>query len=251
MIKLFTPLWLLAAAFLLFVPAPAEAFKLTPIEMLFAPAGRGATQTFQITNAHNQPIAVEIRIAARDMKLNGEDVLRDAEDSFVVYPAQAIVLPGKSQTVRVQWLGDTAPKRELAFRMIAEQLPIDLDRSPGDGARLKLLVRYIASLYVAPRGVKAKVVLESAGRKTAPNGEAKLAVVLHNQGTAHSLLRGLTLNVTGQAPGGGKVSVALTAKQLGGMIGQNLLAGRRRVFRLPWPAKLSSGPVVVTFNYAR
>lgn len=251
MIKLFFPLWIFSAVVLLFVPAPAEAFKLTPLEMLFAPAGRGATQTFQITNAHDQPIAVEIRIAARDMNLKGEDLLSDAENSFVVYPAQAIVLPGKSQTVRVQWIGDPSPKHELAFRMIAEQLPIDLHRKPTEGARLRLLVRYIASLYVAPRGVKAKVVLESAGRKTTSDGEAKLSVVLRNQGTAHSLLRRLTLNVTGQAGGGGKASVAFTAKQLYGMIGQNLLAGHRREFLLPWPAKLSGGPVVVSFDYVR
>ncbi len=251
MIKLFARLWIFAPVVLMFAPAPAEAFKFSPIEMVFAPAGRGATRTFQITNAHDQPIAVEIRIAARDMSLSGEDVLGDAEDSFVVFPAQALVLPGKSQSVRVQWIGDPSPERELAFRMLVEQLPIDLVREPGDGARLKLLVRYIASLYVAPRGVKAEVVLESAGRKTAAGGGAMLAVVLRNRGTAHSLLRRLTLTVTGQARSGGEVSVALTAEQLDGMIGQNLLAGHRREFLLPWPAKLSDGPVAVSFDYAR
>lgn len=251
MTKRFAQLWLSALVVLLFAPAPAGAFKLTPIEMVFEPAGRGATRTFQITNAHDRPIAVEIRLAARDMTLSGEDVLSDAEDSFAVFPAQAIVLPGKSQTVRVQWLGDPAPERELAFRMLAEQLPIDLNRDASDGARLKLLVRYIASLYVSPKGVEADVVLESAGRKTAADGVARLVVVLRNRGTAHSLLRGLTLTATGQARGGGEVSVALTAEQLDGMIGQNLLAGHRREFILPWPAKLGEGPVAVSFDYAR
>ncbi len=136
MTKLLAQAWLSALVVLLFVPAPAEAFKLTPIEMVFEPAGRGATRTFQITNAHDQPIAVEIRLAARDMNLSGEDVLSDAEDSFAVFPAQAIVLPGKSQTVRVQWLGDPAPERELAFRMVAEQLPIELNRETRERKRL-------------------------------------------------------------------------------------------------------------------
>ncbi len=248
--KLFACLWVSALVALLLAPAPAEAFKLTPIEMVFAPAGRGTTRTFQITNAHDQPIAVEIRFAARDMSLSGEDIRSDAEDSFVAFPAQAIVLPGRSQTVRVQWLGNPKPKGELAFRMMAEQLPIDLNREATDGARLKLLVRYVASLYVAPKGVKAEVALESAGRKTAAGG-ARLAIVLHNRGTAHSLLRGLTLTVTGQANGGGEVSVELAADQLDGMIGQNLLAGHRREFLLPWPAKLRDGPVTVSFDYAR
>lgn len=251
MTKFLAPWWLATLAVLLFAPAAAEAFKLTPIEMTFEPSGRGATRTFQITNAHDQPIAVEIRLSAREMTLSGEDRLSDAEDFFAVFPAQAIVLPGKSQTVRVQWLGDPAPERELAFRLVAEQLPIELTRETSDGARLKLLVRYIASLYIAPRGVEAEVVLESAVRTTAADGTARLAVVLHNRGTAHSLLRGLTLTATGQARGSGESSVTLTAEQLDGMIGQNLLAGHRREFLLPWPARLVEGPVTVSFDYAR
>ena len=144
--KILAPLWAASLLVSLFAPSAAEAFKFSPIEMVFAAAGRGATRTFQITNAHDQPIAVEIRIAARSMTLNGEDVLSDAEDLFVAFPSQAIVFPGKSQSIRVQWLGDPSPERELAFRMVAEQLPIDLDREIGDGARLRLLVRYVASL---------------------------------------------------------------------------------------------------------
>ncbi len=251
MTKIPAQLWLATLAVLLFASAPVEAFKLTPMEMTFQPTGRGATQTVRITNAHDQPIAVEIHLAAREMTLSGEDRLSDAEDFFAVFPAQAIVLPGKSQTVRVQWLGDPAPERELAFRLVAEQLPIDLNRETSDGARLKLLVRYIASLYIAPRGMEADVVLESAVQTTAADGSARLAIVLHNRGTAHSLLRGLTLTATGQARGNDKVSVALNAEQLDGMTGQNLLAGHRREFLLPWPVTLSEGPVAVSFDYAR
>ncbi len=241
----------LAILAILFAPAPAAAFKLTPIEMVFAPSGRGATRTFQITNANKQPIAIELRIAKRKMKLSGEDELSDAEDSFVVFPAQVIVAPGKSQTVRVQWLGNPSPARELPFRLFAEQLPIDLDKKPQNGARIRLLVRYVASLYVAPKGAKAEMVLVSAGKKTLSGGKARLSVVLHNRGTAHAILRHLSLTAKGRSRGGKEISVKLTAAQLDGMIGQNVLAGARREFRLPWPAKLADGPVSVSFTYSR
>ena len=48
MTKFLAQAWLSALVVHLFAPAPAEAFKLTPIEMVFEPAGRGATRTFQI-----------------------------------------------------------------------------------------------------------------------------------------------------------------------------------------------------------
>ncbi len=242
---------LVALLLALLAASPSSAFKFSPIEMTIEPSGRGSTRTFQITNVDEQPIAVELRIEARDMAVSGEDILEDAEDLFVVFPAQTIVMPGQSQSIRVQWLGEPNPDRELAFRLFAEQLPIDLDPNPADGARVRILVRYVASLYVAPRGASADLAVDSADRDAGAGGSAKLLVVIENNGSAHALLRNLTLSVTGRDATGADTTVALTPEQLDGMIGQNVLAGRRRAFRLPWPTALADGPVSITFDYVR
>ena len=231
----------LAAVLSAALALPAAAFKLTPIEMEFAPSGRGATQTFIIENPGAAPEAIELRTFTRDMDATGEDVLVEDIDNFVVFPAQVILQPGQEQAIRVQWIGDPAPSRELAYRLIAEQLPIDLGEAQEEGGQMKLLVRYIASLYVVPDGAKPEIVLVSAGPAADGSG---LELVFENAGTAHALLSDLVLTIRG----GGSEAV-LAKDQLESVAGQNVLAGHTRRFVLPWPAGIPAGPVEVEFTY--
>ena len=175
------------------------------------------------------------------MDAAGEDILVEDIDNFVVFPAQVILQPGQEQAIRVQWIGDPAPSQELAFRLIAEQLPIDLGEAQEEGGQMKLLVRYIASLYVVPDGAAPEVALVSA----VPSSDgAGLELVFENSGSAHALLSELVLTIAG---GGGEV--VLTKGQLEGVAGQNVLAGRTRQSVIAWPAGIAPGPVTATFTY--
>ena len=201
----------LVALFAVGLALPAQAFKLTPIEMEFSPSGRGATQTFVIENPGAAPEAIELRTYSRSMDAMGEDILVEDIDNFVVFPAQVILQPGQEQAIRVQWIGDPAPAQELAFRLIAEQLPIDLGEAQEEGGQMKLLVRYIASLYVVPDGAKPDVALVSAGPSVDGSG---LELVFENSGSAHALLSELVLTVNG-----GGNEVVLSKEQLEGIAG--------------------------------
>ena len=231
----------LALAVGLTLALPAQAFKLTPIEMEFAPSGRGATQTFLVENPNAAPEAIEIRMFSRDMNEAGEDILEEDLDNFVVFPAQIILQPGQEQAVRVQWIGDPAPAEELAYRLIAEQLPIDLGEEQDEGGQMKLLVRYIASVYIVPDGAKPKVALQGAGPAADGSG---LELVFTNAGSAHALLTDLTLTVKD-----GSGQVILGKEELENVSGQNLLAGHTRRFVIPWPAGIAPGAVEVDFSY--
>lgn len=224
----------LGLAFGLLAWQPAQAFRLVPIEMEFAPSGRGATQIFRVENDRSEPAAIEVRVMAREMSADGEDRLTPADESFVVHPAQIVLMPGQGQSVRVQWAGEAAPAKELAFRLIAEQLPVDLGQAPPQGGQVRLLVRYVASVYVVPPGAKPDVQVVRAG----PAQGGMLEVVVANRGTAHRILREpeLTLEAGGRR-------VALKGEALKGLSGENLLAGVERRFLVPWPAGVPQGPV--------
>jgi fimbrial chaperone protein len=69
---------------------------------------------------------------------------------------------------------------------------------------------------------------------------------MENQGTAHlkffSNLKLSLKSAQGQ-------TVTLTGEQqLQGVVGQNILAGNKRQFVLPWPKELPVGPVTATFE---
>ncbi|MGA1622411.1 MAG: molecular chaperone [Synechocystis sp.] len=221
-------------------------FTLLPMESFFAPVGPGSTQAFQITNnSKDAPLAVEIYITNRSHDLNGKETNhRDGvDDDFLVYPPQMQLQPGQVQTVRVSWLGDGAPQQELAFRLIAQQMPgsgdTTLDQQDGKTISLTTLIRYAASVYITPPGAKANILVESA--KAISNNELEL--ILHNQGTAHRILReNVTYTFTPKAQPDKAITIPLDIPIT------NLLAGDRRRFVVPWPKELPVGDINATIN---
>jgi len=212
----------------------AQAISFTPIETEFSPSGRGATQVFRLENTQAEPAAVEIGIKERAMARNGDDQLTDAEDQFNVFPAQVVLQPGQVQTIRVQYVGVAALDHERAFRLIAEQLPIDVGQAPQNGGRMRLLVKYVAAVYVVPTNVKA--VLKVGETSLVTEGAKQwLQVSVVNEGSMHKILKDLKLDVGG---------MTLAGAQLKGMEGENVLARTTRVFRISAPAGLTavSGP---------
>jgi fimbrial chaperone protein len=217
------------------VALSAQAISFTPIEMDFSPAGRGATQVFRLENTTPEPAAVEVTIKSRKMALNGDDVLNDAEDDFNIFPAQVVLQPGQVQTVRVQYVGASDLQAEKAYRLIAEQLPIDVGQAPQNGGRMRLLVKYVASAYVVPRDVKVVLAVTEAKVIEEPTGRW-LQVQVRNDGTTRKILKGVRLVVG---------DITLQGAQLKGLEGENLLAGTTRVFRVPAPQGLVATPASV------
>jgi len=201
-----------------------HAISFTPIEMDFAPTGRGSTQIFRLENTTPEPVAVEISMKSRLMKLNGEDDLQDAEDQFNVFPSQVVMQPGQVQSVRVQYIGPAALDRERAFRLIAEQLPIDVGQAPSNGGRMRLLVKYVASVYVLPSNLKA---ILSVTKLEVVDGKW-LAITMQNQGKTRKILKNISLDIGG---------VSLSSLDLKGLEGENILADTIREFRVPMPAQ--------------
>jgi fimbrial chaperone protein len=220
----------------------AHAFKLIPMYMDFHPTGREAHQTFRIENEGDQPVAVQVSMVTREMDIEGKEAYGDAEDDFLVYPPQVVLMPKQIQAVRVQWVGNPNPSKELAYRIMAEQLPVDLEkgerRSRAAGVKVNILVRYLGVVYVLPKGARPDVVLDSVQAQGGNGGRRALVLTVRNRGSAHAILGNLKVRLT---PKGGGAGVELSGQDLQGMEGENILAGHRRRFVLPWPKGLGEG----------
>lgn len=225
--------------------APAVAFKMSPIVLYFSPAGRDATRSILLENQSDAPEAIELAIHARDMTLDGDDALTPAEDDFIVTPQQLILMPGQQQTVRVQWLGG-AVEKERAYRLVAEQLPIDIGDAEHEGGRVRFLVRYVASLYVAPDGARPSVSVADASIARSESGGV-LTFTVTNSGAAHAALSDLVVNVFRDK--GDEPIVTLGADELGEISGAIVLAERSRRFVIPLAADIPAGPARVTLDY--
>ncbi|MCB8775916.1 molecular chaperone [Planktothrix agardhii] len=229
--------------------SPALAFKLDPISRVFEPAGAGATQSYEVINDSAEQIAVELSIAERKISLEGQETTESADDDFLVYPSQIVLPPQGVQSVRVTWLGNPNPEKELAYRIIAEQLPINLNNPEESQAEttsggVKVMFRYMGSVYIRPKNAESKVVLNGITHEKGTDGNDRLVITFDNQGTRRAVLSELNLNLTSQGS-----QLTLKPEQLEGVNNGVILAGNQRRFSIPWPQQLPIGEVTGTFTF--
>jgi fimbrial chaperone protein len=228
---------------------PAFAFKISPFDSQMAPSGPRAKLDYLLENDSSDPTAVQISIVGREQAANGGESLPDAGDQFLVFPAQLILLPNEKRTVRVQWLGSVKPAKELAFRLVAEQLPVDLRRPGAARNNLQILVRYETALYVLPPGVHTNpardLLVQRAESGRNRLGQPTMDVTIVNNGPEHIQLQNAVLSVRSAD---GKTATLSSQRLTGSVLGENILAGSVRRFRLPWPRELAVGPVSATLE---
>ncbi|MEH2176694.1 fimbrial biogenesis chaperone [Nostoc sp.] len=229
---------------------PALAFKLLPMSRVFTPSGSGATQSYEIVNDANEPLAVEMSVVKRQMDIQGTESYSDADDDFLIYPPQILLKAGEKQTVRVTWVGDSKPTLELAYRLVAQQMPIELQLNQNNKTRtvgqVKVLMRYMGSVFIRPQNVQQKVVVDTVKLQKGNNGVNELAITLNNQGNARAILKKPSLHLTIQQQG---TTLDLNSEQLAAINNAVILAGNKRRFVITWPVGLPVGDVSATLNF--
>lgn len=218
---------ILFAAFAIFAVAGTAAFTFTPMTTTIAPSGANAVMTFKVTNDSNAQTAVAIKVTTREMDLVGAETNAPADKLFLVFPARVVLPPGSSQNVKVQYRGTAAVTTELAFRVMAEQLPVEFAKSTASG--VSILLRYVAALYVAPANVTAKLVFKSA-KFAEKDGKKGLEVIVGNEGTRHALITEPVLTLKDNAASS---PVEYSGAVLSELNGQNILAKSLRSFFMP------------------
>ncbi len=232
------------ASIFISLSSPAWAMlQFSPMEATIQPSSGQNVQVFTITNAGKKDIAVRVRITTRSIDEAGQESRAEATGLFSIYPSQAILKPGEERSVRVTWKGGTSISTEQAFRIIAEQLPVDM-RTGGEvgySAAIKIQFRYEGALYVAPRSSAPRV---KASLRAIPDGGAEL--VLQNEGNKHIVILEPSLVLRG-ADG---FEHAVSAAELEPIRGRNILAGSTRVLPLALPPEVVAGIEALTADFS-
>lgn len=203
------------------------AFTFMPMSISISPSGAQSIASFRLTNDAAQQIAISIKAMTRSIDENGNEINEPADKDFTIFPTRVVVQPNSFQNIKVQYKGNAKLTKEVAYRIIAEQVPIDFVQPQSSG--VKVLFRYIAALYVAPSNVK-EMLSVSKVEYAEQDGKKGFLVTLTNSGTRHALINDPVLKIGG----GPSVSVTLTEDQVKAIQGQNLLAGNVRHFFIPY-----------------
>jgi len=142
------------------------------------------------------------------------------------------LLPQEKRNVRITWSGHLKDANEMAYRIVASQLPVEFkehnEHSKKPGVSLNFLLQYVASAYVTPDNASAKVKIKDV-RVVAPK---KIELTLQNAGNAHKVLypQKITLKA-----GNTVVMELIHPKELDGV---NLLAQSEKKIILPLPKEI-------------
>lgn len=212
----------------------ANALQMEPLSLVLKPAGAGANQVFRIINESNKPIAVQFNMTTRKQSGNKE-VRVPADDKFMIYPPQTIIPAKAAQKVRIQWLGDSQMQDEQAYRLIAEQVHVSLEK---DQTGVNMLMKLEGALYVQPSKTRSNVKVTG----FAPQGD-KLGITIANTGNRHQLLNKATLNLKY-----GNQLITLKGNQLLGMEGKNVLGKSIQRFFIKKPQQFRNAAWVASLN---
>ena len=204
---------------------PAWALSVTPLAVDMAPSGSGANAVYTLSNPGTDPVAVGITVKRRELNREGVEHLGDAgvADNFVIFPPRVIVPPGEQRAVRLRYVGKQDIERELAYRVIFKQVPLE-DMAPLDETGVQVLIQFNTRLFVTPADGASVLAAEL---QPAEAGAATL--LLANAGNKRVYLLEPTITLHGP----GEAARTLEGPLLETIRGTLLMAGGERSFLLP------------------
>lgn len=198
------------------------AFKFSPMSASLGVKGDNNNSLFYIENDSGQPIAIQASLAKREMSVDGVENNSKIGNELSLYPTQLIIPAGEKRSIKVFWTGSEIPKKELAYRLIVEQLPIELEKNKSKKASIKVLLRYVAALYVESESFFSDIRVTDIKEQG-----KKIQIIVTNSGKKHQVLANLSLIFTDDKS---NKKVLFRADELKGMAGENILADSKRVF---------------------
>ncbi|MBW8296716.1 fimbria/pilus periplasmic chaperone [Sphingopyxis sp.] len=175
------------AAFLIAVAAivPATAVDVQPVINVIRLPQDARGISVAISNPRRVPLPVTFDIVEREIELDGSEKTKAADEEFVIFPPQAVLQPGETQAVRIQFVGDT-PTMSRSFTMFTTEVPVDLESSGLSG--VQRILRIGASIHVAPQGTAPKPVIASAVSEGSGT-----RIVIRNEGNRFVYLDNISL----------------------------------------------------------
>ncbi|MFI4933456.1 MAG: fimbria/pilus periplasmic chaperone [Caulobacterales bacterium] len=167
-------------------PAPsADAMTVQPVVLDLATAGRGMAQVVTVENTFTNPLPVEMRIEGLTFDEKGAHGDGKDPGDLLVFPPQALIQPGQTQTFRVQYVGDPSLAKSKHYYVTVAQLPVKL---PEGQSAIQILYNFQVLVSVAPQGAKPDLKVTAAEIGKNDQGKPVPVITVYNDANAHGYL---------------------------------------------------------------
>ena len=156
---------------------PAYAQRVQPMSYELQPSGSASTTALRIENTSQTSMTIELSVSKISLDVTGIETRSPAEDDFLIFPPQMILKAGKTQAVRVKYIGDPTIKVSQPYRISIKQVPIDMTGQGKSG--VGMVVNFHTLAIVSPAKAKTDLVVESMQR----NADGSWDLLIANKGT--------------------------------------------------------------------
>jgi P pilus assembly chaperone PapD len=224
----------------------AFAMTVQPVVIDLQTAGRQMSTVVTVENTFATPLPVELTV--QELELTPEGVKQTGKDpgDLMVFPPQAIIEPGQTQTFRIQYVGDPALAKSKHYYVTVAQLPVKL---PEGQSAIQILYNFQVLVSIAPAGIKPQISVQSAtiGKNSA--GKPVPILTVNNESTAHGYLANGRLRIVQKDAGGKPVfSKTLSGAEIQQSMGFGLIGGGQ-VRRVAVPVELPSAEGTVEASF--
>lgn len=225
----------------------AQAMTVQPVVIDMQTAGRQMSSVITVENTFATPLPVELSV--QELELTPDGVKQTGTDpgDLMIFPPQAIIEPGQTQTFRLQYVGDPALAKSKHYYITVAQLPVKL---PEGQSAIQILYNFQVLVSVAPAGVKPQIIIQGAEIGKNADGKPVPVITVANDSVAHGYLANGRLRVVQKDSAGKQV---FTKSMSGAEIQQSMgfgLIGGGQVRKVTVPVELPSaeGSVEASFS---
>jgi len=185
---------------------------------------------FKITNPSDEPVAVDFSVL-KVLNTQNNQEQRTPTNALQAYPTQFVLSPKETKSVRVRYMGKKLPEQEEVYRVIAQELDIDVSDKKADTsdgkvkAQIKMRFSYEGLVFVHKADAKAQLTVAA----VQPSSQG-LQINVTNSGSSSALPNIANYNYFAQLQG---KEYQLTENDLKGAEFRRVLAGENNQFTLP------------------
>ncbi len=170
-------------------------FEVQPMVHDIGTSSRNSATTLRIRNGSDEVLPVEISMFELIFEEEGLEKLERADDEFVVVPPTAIIAPGASQFVRLQWLPLKIVTQSRTFIANVTQVPVECFRQRSSAP---IALELNAVVHLSPSGARPNVSVVSANVSAGEDGQNILSLELSNDGDGYTYLSRNSITIEGR-----------------------------------------------------
>ncbi|SDD49422.1 P pilus assembly protein, chaperone PapD [Sphingomonas sp. YR710] len=224
-----------------------EAMTVQPVVVDLSTAGRRMSQIVTVENSFANPLPVELRV--EELLIDEKGVHGTGKDpgDLLVFPPQAMIQPGQTQSFRVQFVGNPDLARSKHYYVTVAQLPVKL---PEGQSAIQILYNFQVLASVGPTGARPQLRIQTTEVARDDTGHSVPAITLSNDSPTYGYLSKGRLRIIEKDAAGREVfRKTLAGPEIQQSIGFGLIgAGQTRRVIVPVELPSSEGSIDAQFT---